>query len=84
MKKGKKDCFSCVYVGHIEGDSRVSCRFNWAKSGLLPPAAQEYATENGYYTFPQNFEPVWQLEDCAAHTKQVEENLFIKTEFSKL
>ena len=64
-----KTCESCAYKTNIPGDAHIGCSFAWEKSENKPPKANEHGIKSGWYTFPLNFDPVWQEEPCKEHSE---------------
>lgn len=64
-----KNCYNCAYRGTVPGDAHICCNFNWNKSELTPPKANPHGIVKGWYTFPVNFDPAWQEEECKAHAE---------------
>jgi len=74
----KKTCFSCAYKENIPGNCHISCRFDWNKSTLKPPEVNKHGIKAGWYLFPVNFDPVWQLEPCKAHSTSFDKNMYLE------
>lgn len=79
----KKTCYDCAYKANVPGDAHISCRFKWSGSELNPPLANETGIKKGWYTFPINFDPAWQEEECKAWNDKKEEEKYIN-EFNPL
>lgn len=58
-------CDTCKYKRNIPGDAHVRCVFKWGD--LQPPKADATGIRNGWYFFPLNFDPNWQIEECKAY-----------------
>ncbi|GAG77582.1 unnamed protein product [marine sediment metagenome] len=65
MEKEKK-CRNCAYRGEVPGSAHINCEFNWGKSKLKPPKVNSCGVDRGWYRFPFDFDPVWQIEKCSA------------------
>lgn len=74
-------CYQCVYKTNIPGDCHISCRFDWSKrKDIVPPKANAHGIAKGWYMFPVNYDPVWQLEECKAFSTIKDENFIKKTD----
>jgi len=65
----KNTCGSCAYKTNIPGDSHIGCSFAWEKVDVKPPKADPHGIKSGWYTFPLNFDPNWQQEECKSHSE---------------
>jgi len=79
----KKNCYNCAYKGEIPGDAHIRCKFNWAKSKIIPPKAHEQGIRKGWYNFPLNYDPAWQIGECEAFSDKVDPDM-IKEEYDPL
>lgn len=57
-KKNKPDCYECEYRGELIGDCHSHCKNRNAKV-----TGNKYGRNQGWFTYPINFDPVW-LESC--------------------
>lgn len=73
--ENKKGCSTCAYKTSIPGDSHIGCSFAWEKSENNPPKADSHGIKMGWYTFPINFDPAWQQEECKSHSKVKEPDM---------
>lgn len=48
---------------------------NWEKVEHKPPVADPHGIRSGWYTFPVNFDPNWQQEECKSHSEVRDPNL---------
>ena len=64
----EKTCYNCAYRGEVVGSVHTRCRFDWEKSELIPPKGDSLGIKKGWYKFPLNYDPVWQIEKCEAHS----------------
>lgn len=78
----KSNCHQCAYKENIPGNCHISCRFNWAKSELQPPLSNPVGVRRGWYAFPFNYDPVWQIEPCKAFSDKKDNEMYV--EFSPL
>jgi hypothetical protein len=69
-------CHQCAYKSNVPGNTHIQCRYNWSKSEYNPPKANPHGVKNGWYTFPLEFDPIWQKEDCKAFNSEVDSNMF--------
>lgn len=67
--ENKKTCESCAYKTSIPGDTHIGCSFAWEKSENKPPAVDDHPIRSGWYSFPINFDPNWQQEECKSHSE---------------
>ena len=67
-KQKKKDCYSCAYKDNVPGSAHIKCLLAWEKSENKPPKADINGKKSGWYSFPFNFDPVWQEEPCKEHS----------------
>ena len=70
MKTENKKCYSCAYKSDVPGSAHSRCNYDWSNSIIRPPAADDHGIKNRWYIFPINFDPVWQIEECAAHATE--------------
>lgn len=66
MSECNNSCHNCAYKANIPGDAHVECTFDWEKSDQRPPEANDHGVKMGWYIFPINFDPNWQMEECKA------------------
>lgn len=75
------NCHECAYQANVPGDCHISCRFDWSKrKDIRPPMASEQGIIHGWYIFPFNYDPAWQLEQCKAFSTERDENFIKKTD----
>ena len=77
----KPDCYKCRYRGTVPGDAHSCCKYPGNKTGLLDFFAPEnranitklnikanpHGVMNGWFFYPDNFDPVW-LINCDGFT----------------
>ena len=75
MAEKKKNCYNCAYKQPVPGDAHLECKLDWTKTGFKPPTANEHGVKSGWYTFPINFDPVWQTEECKGFSETRDDNM---------
>ena len=56
-------CYGCVHRRTIPGDCHTRCAYPWAKGDNIPQGHRQ-GRQNGWWLFPENFDPVWHLDMC--------------------
>lgn len=74
---GKKNCYSCGYRGTLPGSVHSRCKFNWSKGGLSMPRGKAHGIQNGWWIFPVNFDPIWMVGECKAHSEKEDLSMVI-------
>jgi hypothetical protein len=59
-EKMKTDCFKCKYRRNIPGEFHISCRKPDPEM-----IGHVYGINNGWFIYPENFDPVWRAKECA-------------------
>jgi hypothetical protein len=57
-------CHKCAYKTNIPGDAHIGCGLDWSKSEHDMPKGNPHGFKMGWYMFPANFDPVWQVTPC--------------------
>lgn len=70
MANDKKTCYTCAYRKEADGSVHTKCTFNWLRQDLPIPRANPHGIRMGWYMFPLNFDPVWQEQECNAHSEE--------------
>lgn len=76
--KETKNCYNCGYRGEVAGSAHSRCKFDWSKSDKNTPEAHNQGIKNGWYNFPLNYDPVWQIGKCEAHSGKANEKMIIE------
>ena len=74
----ENNCYNCGYRGKLPGSAHSSCKFDWAKSEVPEPQGKAWGIQNGWWYFPVNFDPVRMLDECEAHSENVELDMVIE------
>lgn len=65
MKKPIKTvCYGCAYRRELPGTAHSQCINPDPEMRGLP-----YGIENGWFFYPDNYDPVWRTRECANHTQ---------------
>ena len=72
------NCYNCGYRGELPSNAHSRCKFDWAKSDLSEPQGKAWGIQHGWWHFPVNFDPVWMLGECEAHSENVEPDMVIE------
>lgn len=75
MSECKKNCCSCAYKGNVPGSAHTECKLDWENMDVLPPKGNEHGIKKGWYLFPIDFDPVWQIEECKGFSETLDENM---------
>lgn len=71
----EKTCYNCAYRGEVAGSAHIRCKFDWNKSTLKLPQADQHAIENCWWRFPVNYDPVWMEGECPAHSDEIDPDM---------
>lgn len=63
-------CRECVYHNKIAGDAHISCILDWNKSKHPIPKGNPHGIRMGWYMFPVNFDPIWQVTVCEEFSEE--------------
>lgn len=82
-KNEEKTCFNCAYCREVPGSAHKACAFNWRKNveTVSPPIPRRHGVVNGWYFFPVNFDPSWQINPCEAFAEVAEPDKTTEPDF---
>ena len=56
----RNECYRCVHQGEVPGSAHIRC--NRPDSEM---AGNSHGIRNGWFNYPNCFDPVWKTKDCA-------------------
>lgn len=77
MAETKNSCYDCAYMRTVPWDAHIACGFDFRSAQKLMPKGDQHGIDNGWFTFPVNYDPKWMTSECQGFTTELDPDLGI-------